>query len=111
HRLQLWKKLAEDTKVAGRPAYRAALIVADPGAAEMASDASPPAKGDADLQRQIAQREKVLEKSVFYRHWNRIKEENITASQFIEFLRPLADLDGICVSYIYRSEDGDEKIY
>jgi hypothetical protein len=29
---QLWKKLAAETKVAGRAAYRAALILSDPGA-------------------------------------------------------------------------------
>lgn len=29
---QLWKKLATETKVAGRAAYRAALILSDPGA-------------------------------------------------------------------------------
>ena len=31
-REQLWKKLAAETKVAGRAAYRAALILSDPGA-------------------------------------------------------------------------------
>lgn len=31
-REQLWKKLAADTKIAGRAAYRAALILSDPGA-------------------------------------------------------------------------------
>ena len=29
---QLWKKLAAETKMAGRSAYRAALILSDPGA-------------------------------------------------------------------------------
>ncbi|OUM04422.1 hypothetical protein A8M77_01580 [Variovorax sp. JS1663] len=29
---QLWKKLAAETKMAGRAAYRAALILSDPGA-------------------------------------------------------------------------------
>lgn len=31
-REQLWKKLAAETKMAGRAAYRAALILSDPGA-------------------------------------------------------------------------------
>jgi hypothetical protein len=112
-RAQTWKQLADDTKVAGRAAYRAALVLSDP--ASLKAD-EVPERADASLmprevRQQVAQREKVLEKSRFYRHWNRVKAENITASQFIEFLRPLADLDGICVSYIYRDEDGGERIY
>jgi hypothetical protein len=112
-RSQSWKQLANDTKVAGRAAYRAALVLSDPASLK-ADDVPSRIESSAtprEVQRQVAQREKVLEKSRFYRHWNRVKAENITASQFIEFLRPLADLDGICVSYIYRDEDGDEQIY
>lgn len=112
-RAQRWRQFADDTKVAGRAAYRAALVLSDP--ASLKADEAPVRAGVAvtppDVRREITQREKVLEKSRFYRHWNRIKAENITASQFIEFLRPLADLDGICVSYIYKGEDGDERIY
>lgn len=60
---------------------------------------------------EIARREQILSKSTFYKHWNAIKAEGISASQFIEFLQPLADLDGISVSYIYNDEAGKERIY
>lgn len=46
-----------------------------------------------------------------YKHWNAIKADGISASQFIAFLQPLADLDGISVSYSYSDEEGKEKIY
>lgn len=35
--------------------------------------------------------------------WRFLKKNGITASQFIEFLRPLADLDGIEVTHVYQS--------
>lgn len=112
-RARRWSQFAEDTKVAGRAAYRAALVLSDPASAHQGAkeidQASPNASSD--VQAQIAQRERVLEKSRLHRHWNRMKLEGITASEFIEFLRPLADLDGICVSFIYKSESGDERIY
>ncbi|MDM0117591.1 hypothetical protein QTI66_36375 [Variovorax sp. J22R133] len=112
-RERIWKDLAEDSKIAGRAAYRAALILSDPNAS--ANDDvlrnRAPAPQSSEVQQQIAQREKVLEKSRLYRHWSRIKADKITASQFIEFLRPLADLDGVCVSYIYEDKGGEERIY
>jgi len=49
--------------------------------------------------------------SNLYRHWHAINAEGITASQFIAFLQPLADLDGITVSYTYSDEDGTEHVY
>lgn len=60
---------------------------------------------------ELARREQVLSRSTFYKHWTAIKAEGITASQFIEFLQPLADLDGISVAYIYNDEAGNERIY
>ena len=53
----------------------------------------------------------LLSPSVLHRHWINIKSEGITASQFIEFLQPLADLDGISVSFIYQDDTGKECIY
>ncbi|MEJ8814279.1 hypothetical protein WKW77_24555 [Variovorax ureilyticus] len=50
-------------------------------------------------------------KAPLYKHWNAIKADGITASQFIAFLQPLADLDGITVSYSYSDEDGVEHVY
>ena len=50
-------------------------------------------------------------KSTLYRHWDAIQAEGITASEFIAFLQPLADLDGITVSYVYQDEDGAERVY
>ena len=49
--------------------------------------------------------------ATLFRHWNAIKAEGISASQFIAFLQPLADLDGIMVSYISGDEDGGECLY
>ena len=49
--------------------------------------------------------------AIFYKHWNAIKAEGITASQFIAFLQPLADLDGIAVSYALSDEDGKRHVY
>ncbi|MDR6855903.1 hypothetical protein [Variovorax guangxiensis] len=49
--------------------------------------------------------------AALFRHWNAIKAEGISASQFIAFLQPLADLDGITVSYISSDEGGDECLY
>jgi hypothetical protein len=60
---------------------------------------------------EIARREEVLSRSTFYKHWNAIKAEGISASQFIEFLQPLADLDGISVSFVYKDDHGKEQIY
>ena len=46
-----------------------------------------------------------------YKHWNAIKADGITATQFIAFLQPLADLDGITVSYSYSDEEGHQRVY
>ena len=53
----------------------------------------------------------IVAQASFYRHWQAISAEGITASQFIEFLQPFADLDGISVSYVYSDADGNERIY
>jgi hypothetical protein len=45
------------------------------------------------------------------KHWNAIQADGISASQFIAFLQPLADLDGITVSYSYSDDDGREHVY
>jgi hypothetical protein len=50
-------------------------------------------------------------RSILFKYWNAIKAEGITASQFVDFLQPLADLDGITVSYIDGDEDGNERGY
>lgn len=50
-------------------------------------------------------------KALLYKHWNAIKAQGITASQFIAFLQPLANLDGIAVSYTWTDEDGDRQVY
>jgi hypothetical protein len=49
--------------------------------------------------------------SSLYKHWNAIKADGISASQFIAFLQPLADLDGITVSYTYSDEGGNQRVY
>ena len=60
---------------------------------------------------EVAQREQTGAKSNLFKHWDAIRAEGITASQFIAFLQPLADLDGITVSYTYSDEDGMEHVY
>lgn len=49
--------------------------------------------------------------SPLFKHWNAIKADGITATQFIAFLQPLADLDGITVSYSYSDEEGHQRVY
>jgi hypothetical protein len=49
--------------------------------------------------------------AVLLKHWNAIRADGISASRFIAFLQPLADLDGITVSYTYLDHDGHEHIY
>ncbi|WP_219218375.1 hypothetical protein [Variovorax boronicumulans] len=66
---------------------------------------------DPQRARQIQRREAVLGQSIYFKHWQAIKAEGITASQFMEFLQPFADLDGISVSYIYSDPEGNERIY
>jgi hypothetical protein len=58
-----------------------------------------------------AQGEQTAAKSRLYKHWDAIRADGVTASEFIAFLQPLADLDGITVSYIYSDEDGTEHVY
>ncbi|MDR6856220.1 hypothetical protein [Variovorax guangxiensis] len=58
-----------------------------------------------------AQSEPMAAKSTLFRHWDAIRADGITATEFIAFLQPLADLDGITVSYIYSDEDGTEHVY
>ncbi|SEB24450.1 hypothetical protein [Variovorax sp. YR216] len=60
---------------------------------------------------EVAQLHQLAAKSALYKHWNAIKADGITASQFIAFLQPLADLDGITVSYSYSDDDGVEHVY
>jgi len=66
---------------------------------------------DPQVAQQIQRREEVLAQSSYFKHWKAIKAEGISASQFIEFLQPFADLDGISVSYVYSDADGNERIY
>ena len=66
---------------------------------------------DPRVAQQIQRREEVLAQSSYFKHWKAIKGEGISASQFIEFLQPFADLDGISVSYVYSDADGNERIY
>lgn len=54
----------------------------------------------------VVEHEETAPKSTFYEHWDAIRADGITASQFMAFLQPLADLDGMTVSYIYGDEDG-----
>lgn len=59
----------------------------------------------------VAQGRASAAKSKLSRHWDAIRADGITASEVIAFLQPLADLDGITVSYIYSDEDGTEHVY
>ena len=44
-------------------------------------------------------------------HWAVIKGQGFTAAQCIEFLQPLADLEGISVSYVYEDAFGQARGY
>ncbi|OUL98082.1 hypothetical protein A8M77_33385 [Variovorax sp. JS1663] len=72
-------------------------------------------KGDGDASEstatEVPPREQPIANATLYRHWRAMQAEGITASQFIAFLQPLADLDGITVSYTYSDEDGTEHVY
>ena len=103
-RARLCKDLAANTKVAGQSAYRAALLLADPQSGD------DPAPGVMPTQWGPQGPHPEKTRSRFHLHWSRLRAENIRASEFIEFLRPLADLDGIVVSYTYRDEDKDEGV-
>jgi hypothetical protein len=52
-----------------------------------------------------------ISKAALYEHWMAIKAMGITASQFIAFLQPLADLEGIAVSYALSDDDGKPHVY
>jgi hypothetical protein len=60
---------------------------------------------------ELARREPTAAMPNLFKHWDAIRAEGITASQFIAFLQPLADLDGITVSYTYSDGGGMEHIY
>lgn len=47
-------------------------------------------------------REAVLREASLVSHWARISAEKITALEFMKFLQPMADLEGLSVSYPYR---------
>lgn len=79
--------------------------------AEAAPESRPERVAQPAAPQELAQREQVLSRSIFYKHWNAIKAEGVSASEFIAFLQPLADLDGISVSFIYNDEGGKEHIY
>jgi hypothetical protein len=52
-----------------------------------------------------------ISKAALYEHWMAIKATGITASQFIAFLQPLADLEGIAVSYALSDDEGKPHVY
>lgn len=45
--------------------------------------------------------------AVFFEHWRALQRDNISASAFINYLQPLASLDGISVSYLNCQQVGD----
>lgn len=57
------------------------------------------------------QRPQAPSQATLLEHWAAISRSGITASQFIEFLQPFADLDGISVSYVYSDAEGKEQVY
>lgn len=59
----------------------------------------------------IAYCERSSAQATLYMHWEALRAEGIAASQFIAFLQPFADLEGITVSYSYSHEDGTEHVY
>ena len=84
------------------------------GQAAPAAEADPSATcaPSADAVREAAQAgPQPVPNPVLYKHWNAIRADGISASQFIAFLQPLADLDGITVSYTYSGEDCKEHVY
>jgi len=112
HEAATQPELAARAKLAGRGAYHAALALAtgtDPRpqqsaavqalAAATASSATTPG---ADAAGDATELSKRARQALFFQHWERIKADGATASQFIEFLHPLADLDGVSVSYDLR---------
>lgn len=63
------------------------------------------------LEDSASKRMQTAPNAALYKHWGTISADGITASQFIAFLQPLADLDGISVSYAISDEDGKEHVY
>ncbi len=51
------------------------------------------------------------EQSTLSDHWLALQSAGFAASQVIEFLQPIADLEGISVSYVYLDDAGREQIY
>ena len=44
-------------------------------------------------------------------HWAVMKKQGYTATQLMEFIQPIADLEGISVSYVYEDESGRARVY
>lgn len=111
-REQDWKKLATDTKLAGRAAYRAALILFDP-AAEIVRGAPAAAFAVLGKDKQLVSigAKSMLGKAKFESCWQLVSAAGVTASEFIEFLRPLAEQEGVMLSYCYCDEDGTSQTY
>jgi hypothetical protein len=77
-----------------------------------AREAAAPAKGSTSPADAVQEDAKPgVTNAVLLKHWNAIKAGGISASRFIAFLQPLADLEGITVSYTYLDDDGLEHIY
>ena len=43
-------------------------------------------------------------------HWRAIQDDGITATEFIAFLKPLADLDGITVSHLETGQSTPKSL-
>jgi hypothetical protein len=79
-----------------------------------AREAAAPARSSAspvDAVRDIPNGKPDVPNAVLLKHWNAIMADGISASRFIAFLQPLANLDGIAVSYTYFDDDGHEHTY
>ncbi|WP_088952436.1 hypothetical protein [Variovorax sp. HW608] len=79
-----------------------------------ASEAEAPARAGSshvDAVREAPTGKPDVTNAVLLKHWNAIKADGISASRFIAFLQPLANLDGIAVSYTYFDDDGHEHTY
>lgn len=81
------------------------------GQAAPAAEAAPSASSADAVRESAPAGPQPVPNPVLYKHWNAIRADGISASQFIAFLQPLADLDGITVSYTYSGEDGKEHVY
>ena len=74
---------------------------AKPAPAPPPAPAPAPARPTAPIARQLTLAD----------HWAAMKASGYTASQAVDFLRPLADLEGISVSYVYEDDTGREQVY